>query len=73
MLFSDANLALRRIANEYKRNRTKVFVCVIHVAYRIPAVSVSKRPSKNEAYSHFRVWAPSILKACGSFYSKQSL
>ena len=72
-LFSGANQALRRIANEDRKDRSKVLVCVIHLAYRMPAFSVSKKPSENEACSYFLVWPLSILQACGSLHSKRSL
>ena len=48
----------------------EVFVCVIHVVYRTPGFSVSKRISKNEACLYFLLWPPLIFQACGSFYGK---
>ena len=44
-LSSGAKLALMRIANEDIGDGGNVFVCVIHVVYRKPGFSVSKRIS----------------------------
>ena len=49
------SLALRRIPNEDRGDRGKVFACVIRMVYVTPGFSVAKRILKTEAYLYFLV------------------
>ena len=53
LLFSGANLAVRRIANEDTGDRSQVFICVICVVHRTPESSVPRRRHLRDMFLNF--------------------